>query len=289
MRAFALVLAVLALAACNKPAGPQVSADAKGAAAEAAAESSGSKPNKFEPGGAGPGPMLAYVYQFGVEAPADHIRALVEKDQAACNDAGPAACAVTGSNIEQAGNDQTNAQLTLKASPAWLAKFQATLADEARAAGGHIAKTSITSEDLSVQIVDADAHTKAQAALRDRLQEALQNRPGRASDFVDAANGLAKAQGDLDAMQSELALLRQRVALSDVTIDYNASEVFASGSTWAPLSQAVHEFSGMMAMALAAIVTIIGFLLPWAVVVTAAAWAILTFRRRQRRRVQKSS
>jgi hypothetical protein len=286
MRALAIVLALVALAGCGKPAGSQANADA--AAASASTEKPGSKPPTPTPEATASGPMLAYDFRFGVEAPASHLRALIEKNQAACESAGSTVCEVTGTSIEQSGSDEINGQLTLKASIAWISKFKAELADDTKGAGGHISSARVTSEDLSVQIVDMNAHLKAQAALRDRLQDALLHRPGKTSDFVDAATTLAKAQGDLDAMQSELALLRQRVALSDVTIAYSPSANLAPGSTWAPLSAAVHGFVGLIAMALAMIVTIVGFLLPWAVVAAAVAWAIVTIRRLRRRRHQKS-
>jgi hypothetical protein len=224
--------------------------------------------------------MLAFTYDFGVEAPSTQIRPMVEREQAACTAAGPAACAVTGSSVDAQGGD-TSATMTLKVAPDWVPRLKAELADDLKAAGGHFTKTGVTSEDLSVQIVDADAHVKAQTALRDRLQEALQQRPGKVSDFVDLANAVSKAQGDLDAMQSEVALLHQRVATSDVTINYRSSATLASGSTWAPLSSAISGFMGLVAMGLAAMVSIVGIMLPWVIAGGAAAWIIRALRRRR--------
>jgi hypothetical protein len=282
MRAFALALVFAALAACSKPAASSDSAaDLKAPAAAEEAKST-SRPLASTP--AATGPMLAYAYEFGLEAPASQIQALVEKEQAACSNAGATNCAVTGSSLDRSGSDDVSAKLTLKASPAWLSRFRTELADDTKAVGGRIASSSVTSEDLSLQIVDANAHLRAQTALRDRLQDALRHRPGKTSDFVDAATALAKAQGDLDAMQSELAILQRRVAMSDVTIAYSAAGSLASGNTWAPVSAAVHGFAGMIAMALAAMVTIVGFLLPWAITAAAVIWVIVTLRKGRERR-----
>jgi len=278
MRVLVWVCATVLLFGCSKPAGKPNPASASADAAQAAPPA---KPGKADSSSrlVPSAPMLAYAYQFGVEAPASRIRDLLAEHENACNNAGPAACEVTGSNIEQADRDQVTATLTLKATPAWVAAFRKTLADDLKGAGGRIAKTSVTSEDLSVQIVDVAAHLKAQTALRDRLEEALQRRPGKTSDLVDLATDLAKAQGDLDAMQSELAVLQKRVATSDVTIDYGTSENIMSGGTWAPLAGAVHGFVGTFVTALAAIVYVVGFALPFAIVVGLIAWATPRFRR----------
>jgi len=272
MRVLVWVCATVLLFGCSNAA--VASADAARAAAPAKpgeAESS----SQLTPSA----PMLAYAYQFGVETPASRIRDLVAKHEDACNGAGASVCEVTGSNIEQTGGDQVTASLTLKATPAWLTAFRTKLADDLKGAGGKITKTAVTSEDLSVQIVDVAAHLKAQTALRDRLQDALQRRPGKTSDFVDLATEVAKAQGDLDAMQSELAVLQKRVATSNVTIDYGASENIVSGGTWAPLASAVHDFVGTFVTAVAAIVYVVGFLAPFAIVIGLIAWATPRFRR----------
>lgn len=283
MRGLAWVCVALLLFGCSKPAGPHenyASATAEAQLVKPPA-SDAADPNQA-PAAAINRPMLAYAYQFAVEAPGSRIRGLVEKHEAACSGAGFAVCQVTSTNIQAVGKDQVTATLTIKATAGWLARFRKTLADDVSAAGGRLSKTAVTSEDLAVQIVDTDARLKAQTALRDRLQDALQHRPGKVSDLVDVSTALAKAQGDLDSMQSQLALLRQRVALSEVTIEYSAAQGLIGEGTWSPLSGAVNGFMEIIATAMAAIIYIVAFVTPWAIVIGLAAWVFFWFRRRRR-------
>ena len=78
------------------------------------------------------------------------------------------------------------------------------------------------SEDLTRQIVDTEAAVRARTALRDRLQAILATRPGKLSDLLEVEKELARVQGELDATQSELAVMRTRVVTSLLTITYSS-------------------------------------------------------------------
>ena len=218
------------------------------------------------------GPMLAYSYQYGLEAPPNQVRALIAKHEHVCVAAGLAACQLTGSSTEQQGKDRVHATLTFRATPAWLAGFKAHLADDAGAAGGRVVKDAVSSEDLSREMIDTEAALKAKTALRDRLQTVLESRPGKTADLVEVETALAKVQGELDATQSEMTAMRQRIATSDVTVEYSSQDVIASDSALAPLSRAITGFVGTVASGLAMMIGLIAFLLPWLVVIGGLWW-----------------
>jgi hypothetical protein len=110
--------------------------------------------------------------------------------------------------------------LEVQATAPWIARFRAGA--EAKAAGGRLDGAQVQSEDLSRSIVDTEAAVRAKAALRDRLQQLLADQPGKLSDVMDVEHELTQAQTDLDATQSELAVMRTRVATSKLAIAYNA-------------------------------------------------------------------
>jgi hypothetical protein len=82
-----------------------------------------------------------------------------------------------------------------------------------------------------------------------------------------------ETQGKLDAAQSDLAMMRGKVATSELSIDYRSSGAFASGGVWAPMAKATHLFVRDMIAAAAGVVYLLAWLLPWAVVIGLAAWA----------------
>jgi hypothetical protein len=226
-------------------------------------------------------PQLAYTYGYGIETPPSAVRPLLAKHEAACAAAGIAVCQVTGSTIEATGKDSVDATLSLRATPAWLTTFRAGIPEDAKSAGGRVVRPTVTSEDLSRQIIDVEATVKAKTALRDRLQALLESRPGKTSDLVEVETALSTAQGELDSDQSELAIARERLATSVVTIDYRSASVFAPDGARTPLALAINGFVGTVIGALAVMVQLIAILLPWSVVIGAVVWF---FQRRRRRK-----
>ena len=85
---------------------------------------------------------------------------------------------------------------------------------------------------------------------------------------------LAEVQGDLDATASELAVMRERVATSDVTIDYSSTGVLAPQGVWSPVGHAVSAIAGILAGSVAAIIYVLAFTAPWAVIVALIVWLL---------------
>lgn len=282
MRLTFVLIAAALLASCSRP--PRNYADdlsgADAPAVEAAlappagaglAKAPASAPARTSPAAVA-GPMLAYSYRYGVSAPARAVRGLLARHEAACAGAGPTHCQVIASSVSEAGEDRVSASLSFRAAPDWLGKFRAGLAGQAKAVGGKVVNATVTSDDLSRQIVDTEATLRAKAALRDRLQAMLGSRPGKLSDLLDVERELARVQGEIDAAQSELEMMRARVAMSEVTLSYESEGVLAPQGVFAPLARATSEFVGIIALGLAAMVRLVAWIMPWLVVIGTPAW-----------------
>ncbi|HZZ35015.1 MAG TPA: DUF4349 domain-containing protein, partial [Caulobacteraceae bacterium] len=284
--------ALIVLAGCSKPADKAADASADAAAADAsavppararqaagktgglAADASApeaAKPATPIPAGA---PMMAYSYAFDVEAAPSRVRTLEARHEAACAAAGPTVCVVTGSSVSENGKDRVSAQLSLRAAPAWLATFKAALPKDADEAGGRVTRSEVTSEDLSRQIVDTEAALRAKSTLRDRLQQILATRPGKVSELMEVETRLSEVQGAIDTTNSELAMMRQRVATSEVTLDYRSVGVLAPQGVLSPLAQAIGDFLGIVVDTVAVMVRILGVALPWALVLWGLWWLL---------------
>jgi hypothetical protein len=171
--------------------------------------------------------------------------------------------------------------VSFRAEPMWLRTFIAGLAAQADAAGGRIISENVASEDLTRQIVDTEARLRAQTALRDRLQQLLRSRPGRLADLLEVERELARVQGEIDAVQSSLAVMRTRVAMSELTIHYRSAPRPVGSDTFEPLRNAFANFLGIVVTGFAAIITIIAGLIPVAIVVVPIVWLILRWRKRR--------
>jgi Domain of unknown function (DUF4349) len=230
---------------------------------------------------AAPAPTLylAYSYNVGLEVPAQGLAEMVARHVQACQSAGPRLCQLIGSNVSGDPESSMNGFVSLRGEPAWLRTLRRGLAAEADAAGGRVVQETTNTEDLTRAIVDTEARLRAQTALRDRLQRLLESRPGRLADLLEVERELARVQGEIDSVQSNLAVMRTRVAMSELTIGYQSAPQPLRGDTFRPLGDALAGFLGVVVIGFAAIITIIAGLLPFAIVLIPIVWALLRWRR----------
>ncbi len=298
MRGFLVVLAMsVALAACGQAsekanggaeiameqsaaggaAAPAMDASREIAGQEAAASNGGSNPS--QPAGPTPALYLAYSYATNLELPADALSGMVERHVQMCQSAGPRLCQLIGSNVSGDPESSMNGYVSLRGEPAWLNRFMTGLEAEADAANGRILQETTNTEDLTRAIVDSEARQRAQTTLRDRLQDLLRNRSGRLSDILETERELARVQGEIDSLASNLAVMRTRVAMSELTLSYQSSAKPLRGDTFRPLGDAFASFLGIVVQGFAAIIVLIASLLPFAIVLIPVAWGLLSWRR----------
>ncbi|EJL38116.1 hypothetical protein PMI01_00291 [Caulobacter sp. AP07] len=279
MRAVTLVIMSVVLAGCSRMNAPAenysdaaVMMEAPPAVAKAA--SSSTAPVTQDAPSTPSGPMIAYDYTDTIWAPSGRIKALMDAHQQACVAAGPAACQVIGSNRSGADGGVTTAMLSLRASPAWIAKLRGGLDADAKAAGGRVTASQVTSEDLTRSIVDGEARLRAQTALRDRLQKLLAERPGKLAELLEVERELARVQGEIDSAVSTLAVMKTRVATSALTLNYESGAVTRPTGAWAPLAQAFADVGAILARSLAGLVLFIAWAAPWILVLGLLIWAL---------------
>lgn len=278
------MVVALSLAACDRSDAPaaydlkeapqeMMTRAVGGAASEAAPAADAVAPSKpdqqVQNTPAGP-VMLAYAYAMAIEAPLKNVPALAKQHEQACVAAGPNVCQVLGSTNASSGDDSVSAHLSLRAAPAWLTTFRTQIESDARKSNGRVRSNSVTSEDLTRSIVDTTAQLNAQKTLRGRLQELLASRPGKLSDLLDVERELARVQGEIDSRESELAVMRQRVNMSTLDIDYQSETQAVASGVFEPLVSAFKGIVSNIVAGFAAMITIASAILPWLVLLIPA-------------------
>lgn len=240
-----------------------------------------SRPSQGPSQPAGPTPVLflAYAYAMGFEVPSDRLTGVMDRHIHACQSAGPRLCQLIGSNRSGDPESYMEGYVQLRAEPQWLRTFMAGMSAEVDAAGGRVISENQTSEDLTRQMVDTEARLRAQTALRDRLQDLLRSRPGRLADLLEVERELARVQGEIDAVQSSLAVMRTRVAMSELNLSYRSAPRPVGSDTFRPLRDALASFLGIIVGGFAAIIVIIAGIIPFAVVLVPLVWLALRWRK----------
>lgn len=270
--ALVLLPLVVTLAACQPKAameGSQTEAFAN--SDKAMAPTAAGKP--ADPAASLAVPQLAYDYRFGFTADAAGVESLLKADQAACESAGVTACQMISlSSNSNADNRYVNKTLELRVSPQWLKTWQAGLNASVARAHGRISDQAVTSEDLSLQLVDTEAHLKNKEALRDRLAEIIRTSPGKVSELIEAETQLSQVQTDIDATRSALAIMQKRVATVHVTLTYQSEAVAASSGTFSPVVDATKDILRTMMSVLGGLIRVLSFLAPLALIGIPAVW-----------------
>jgi hypothetical protein len=221
--------------------------------------------------------LLAYSYAATLSLPADHVTKVMKAHEQKCVTAGPALCQVVSAASQKEGDDMS-ADLSIRAVPAWLGTFRGGLEQDAKGADGKLEAQRVTSEDLTRNITDSEARLRALKALRTRIEALIASRPGQLSDLLEAERELARVQGEIDSFESNLSVMRARVTMSTMDLSYRSRQIAVGGGTFKPLGDAVTGIFGVMAGSLAALITFLAAILPFALVLVPVVFYGLKWR-----------
>ncbi|MCW3838448.1 DUF4349 domain-containing protein [Sphingomonas canadensis] len=231
-------------------------------------------------------PKLAYAYKLGFRLPGDRIAAAQGAHRKLCTDMGPARCQLVAMERGSADDIQASAFLRLRVDSGQAGAFSDAAVRAVAQAGGRTIATSVTAEDVSKDIVDAEARIRQRELLVSRLTEMLRTRAGRVSELLEAERSVAQAQEELDQAKGWLAELRARVATSEFEIRYQAVAVQATPRVaGSQLGEAVRGSGAAFIVALRSLLTLLIYLAPWLLL---AVPPLLILLRRTRRAAEAS-
>jgi len=211
--------------------------------------------------------FLAYRYNYGFQLPAKSVAVTSKSHADICLKAGPSKCQVLNSSTSSHNEDNVSARLSLRAQPEWLETFKADMQSSIEAAKGKMTNSGVSAEDLTRQILDTDARLKAQSTLRDRLQGLLATRNAELKDLLALERELARVQGQIESATTTLNVLRKRISMSVVDINYQSQSVAVSQSALAPIGRALKNFIGQFAYGLSNVIGFFAGVLPWLIFV----------------------
>lgn len=229
--------------------------------------------------------LLAYRYNFQFAIPVKNLEDVSKKALETCQNAGSSKCRIVSSSLNKYSEDQVSANIQLRVEPKWFESYRDGLTADSLAADGKLTNSTVSAEDLTIAISDSSAKLKSLTTLRTRLQDMLETKGSKLSDLIQVERELARVQGQIESSTARLRVLRTRVSMSQVSINYQTTAVAASRSSFTPIKNAITDFVGIVAEGLAGVIRFIAFSLPWLILILPAFW--LTRRWLRRRRVRK--
>lgn len=167
-------------------------------------------------------------------------------------------------------------------------KFDAFIDGIGRLPGGKEESRSISTEDVTEQVVDLDARIATAQASVDRIR-ALLARAQTISEIVSLESEMSRREADLESLRARQRKLADLTAMSTITVVLLAPDAVETKEKSekgfvAGLTRGWDGFVSSMGVLL----MIIGALLPWVLVVGLPVWLVLYLVRRNaaRRKIQ---
>ncbi|PHR62001.1 MAG: hypothetical protein COA47_05060 [Robiginitomaculum sp.] len=235
--------------------------------------------NVVKPGS--PTRMLAFRYAFSFAIPARKLEQVSQKVVQDCMVAGLDRCQIVNSSVNEYSPDQVSANILMRVEPKWFEEYRKELVSSSQAAGGKITSTNVSAEDLTLAITDGDAKLQSLLVLRTRLLSLLQTRGSTVKDLISVERELARVQGQIESSTARVRVLKTRVSMSEVRLDYQSKAVIAGQSAFQPILSALTDFVGTVAYGLANLIRFVAVTLPWMVVGVPVLWVLARLWRRR--------
>jgi hypothetical protein len=143
--------------------------------------------------------------------------------------------------VERVGESRARLERSLVVLGGQIARFEAHEAERAdyllrvpsdrlealmdsTAALGKVKARTLSAEDVTEQVIDAEARLGALRASRDRLRQLLE-RGSAVADVVTVERELARVQGELESLEGRLNALRGQVAMSELSVRLGRRQV----------------------------------------------------------------
>ena len=284
----AIILAVLALAACERRPPSPLSVPRQAPATAPAMVSMASRRAEAAPPQDGAqaqasGPMLAYSHQLSMQVPAAwverHYMAALERCVAP-------ACVVLSSQIDRSpgGLNPPSASIRARLTHDALPPFRTAAATALQGEPGDrvaVETQSTEAEDLTTAIADGDRRLQQLRDYRGRLDTLAARSDIQVSDLIKIAQTLSQTQSQIEAAEALQRGLSQRVDTEILTVRFEGAtpELGSWSRVHAVWAGAGSILSGAVADALGLVL----YIVPWVPVLVLLAglvWFVLRLGRR---------
>jgi hypothetical protein len=276
MRAF-LPLSILVLAAgCSQESPDRSSQPPRDMNAFESADSAAERAPG--PPGIGPtaAPGVAFNYRYAFRLPAKRVGEVQEQHALACEKLGVDRCRITGMLYRLVNDRDIEAMLAFKLDPAIARQFGKQGIETVTRAEGMLTESQIDGEDAGSEIAAA-TRTDAQLSEDLRKVEAQLARSGlRSAERAELQAQAEQLRQSIRATRTTRAERQESLARTPIIFRYGSGDLAPGFDTGSPIGKALRQSGDNFAGAFAAMIVLLVYLLPWALM---AGFVWLAWRR----------
>jgi hypothetical protein len=145
---------------------------------------------------------------------------------------------------------------------------------------GKVQSEHLGVQDISKAYTDLESRLMVKRDAAGRIREILRNRTAKLSDVLEAEKQLTELVEQIEVMEGERRFYDQQIALSTIKAELHEPESITRPSALEPLREALRDSLYNLSSSLAAFVTGILYVAPWALLII----VLVVLLRRARRR-----
>ena len=214
--------------------------------------------------------LLSYKHHIEIAAPIAQIEPGLKALRAACQAVPEQGCVVMESSLRQ--TPFANGKLVLNVRRAAVD----ALRNQALSLG-KVQSQRTEADDVTSEVADNARRLAMNKALREDLLELRKQSRGNIDALIKATEKLAQVQSEIESTEGQLATLRKRVAMDDLTIELNSSD--APAVERHPVQDALARFADNLASGLGGLIEMVAWSLPWLLLLAALPFIVRGLRR----------
>lgn len=234
---------------------------------------------KFQPAtfGSGPQRFIAERDTLNVVIQASELQKAWELTIAFC---ATIQCEVISSSLTMQTNESSpSGNVSVRVAPGDLQALVNRLQDI-----GKIIQHNTERQDETASVVDTDAKIKNLNAFRDNLRAMLSKPNLTVDNIVEINKQLTDTQADLDSETAQRKILANETEKVAVDISFNVGTSGPPAGVLANIWNALLDAGATLLGSVETLLTVVIFLIPWAILLFLIVWLTIKARRRSRRR-----
>lgn len=255
-RSLLIVLAVVALAGCEKKPEAFALSDSSGGGARTLAAAAMAPPSEAQ----ARTHSLAYEHTISIETSKEALPARLRDIETACRADQASGCTILDVS-SHAQDDLPNGSIRMRLAPAGVDPIVAVASKDGKVVG-----RSTHAEDLAEPIADTERQLALLTLHRDRLTELMKSKDIKIDQLITVSRELASVQSQLDSLGSQRANLRRRVDTELLTIQLSLPRHdYAANNS--PVADAFRDFGSEFREAIGTVIRFLAILVPWLVII----------------------
>lgn len=217
--------------------------------------------------------LLAYEHDVSIRLDAKVLPARMLAVRDACSSQKLGACTLLGE--QQDAGDMPSGSLRMRVAPATVEPLVKLASHDAE-----IGQRNTRAEDLADAIADTQLRQRRLQSQHAKLLELLERKDIKVEDMIALTQQLSAIEAELQGANQEAAQQRRRIETNLLTLNFQSTGFEARSSA---VREAFSNLGSVFDVSLAALITIMGSVLPFALFFAVLWWIIRLIRRRFRK------